>query len=68
MSQSQIELLITLFQTGKIYILNLFILADAFKHKARKGAESNKNAGRLVVDQKQIQEALKYKNEYKLIM
>lgn len=66
MSQSQIELLITLFQTGTIYILNLFILADAFK--ARKGAESNKNAGRLVVDQKQIQEALKYKNEYKLIM
>lgn len=48
MFQSQIELLIMWFQTGNSYILNLFTLADAFKHKPGKGAERNANAGRLV--------------------
>lgn len=65
------ELLILQFQSGNIYTLNLFILADAFKHKAGNGAESNKNPGGLVfplMDQKQIQEAMMYKNEYKVIM
>lgn len=34
MSPRQTELLIMRFQTGNIYILNLSVLADAFKHKA----------------------------------